>query len=122
MADDIALKAAEAAGAQGKFWEMHDKLFEAQANWSGAANAIELFKGYAQGLGLDEAKFTADYNNGALEGKIRDQQAGGNALGVNATPTFYLQGKKVGAITSEQGFRQIINDALTALKSKTNSN
>lgn len=48
-----AARAAEAAGAQGKFWEMHDKLFENQDKWADTTTAKDIFKGYAEELGLD---------------------------------------------------------------------
>lgn len=82
--------AAEAAGAQGKFWEMHDLLFKNQTNLS-----VETINGLGIELKLDMEKFTGDVNTGKYKDKVQKDLTDGNALGVNSTPTFFLDGNKL---------------------------
>jgi protein-disulfide isomerase len=78
---------AEAAGRQGKFWEMHRRLFEAQ----GALSPEELGQ-YAQEIGLDLDRFGRDMADPALAAKIREGKLLGVRSGVNGTPTLFLNG------------------------------
>jgi protein-disulfide isomerase len=90
-----AARAAEAAGAQGKFWEMHDLLYERQQEWSKADAARPFFLKYAQELGLDVNRFMQDID-GAVAGMRVAQDANiGHARGVTGTPTLYLNGREV---------------------------
>lgn len=88
---------AEAAGEQGKFWEMHDKLFDTQTQWSemSDSDAIAFFLGLAKQLGLDENKVKQELQQDTFKAKIDADIAEGNRLGVNATPTFFLNGHKL---------------------------
>lgn len=91
---DTAL-AAEAAGMQGKFWQMHDILFERQAEWSDESNLKEKLIEYAQELELDESKFLEDFaSDGAKEEVDRDLSLT-QQLGLNSTPTFFLNDEKI---------------------------
>lgn len=90
-----AARAAEAAGAQSKFWEMHDLLFENQSTWSRASNPIQQFSQYAETLGLDLAQFAEDFESDAAAEKVQNDLRRGVQLGVNSTPTFFLNGKKL---------------------------
>lgn len=85
-----AAKAAEAAGRQGKFWEMHDKLFENQTRLN-----EELIQEIATQLGLDLDQFNQDLQDEAVSRRIEDDLTAANRLGVNSTPTFFLNGKKL---------------------------
>jgi len=89
--------AAEAAGLQGKFWEMHDQLFEAQRDWSelSADTANGYFVKLAEKLNLETARFSDDMRSSAVKDRILRDQKEGTTAGVNATPTFYLNGKKL---------------------------
>lgn len=87
---EIAGRAAEAAGMQGKYWEMHNTLFEKQEEWSKGGNALESFKGYASGLGLDVERFSADINSDPAKNKVANDLADGLSLGVNSTPSFFI--------------------------------
>ena len=82
-----AAEAAEAAADQGKFWEMHDALFEHQE----ALEDADLI-GYAQALGLDAARVERDLISGAHEERVREQFRSGVRSGVNGTPTFFING------------------------------
>lgn len=88
---------AEAAGQQGKFWEMHDKLFETQTQWTilSKDDATAFFLSLAKNLGLDENKIKQDLEENAYKLKIEDDIAEGQRLGVNSTPTFFVNGRKL---------------------------
>ena len=90
-------QAAEAAGKQGKFFEMGDKLFTNQDAWANfsASAAFEVFKGYAAELGLDITKFESDYKDSLTKGIIQNGYKSGVKLGVDQTPTFFLNGKRL---------------------------
>ena len=90
-----AATAAEAAGLQGKYYEMHNKLYEAQEAWSGATldQRSAIFEGYATEIGLDIAKFKQDLTAQSIIDKInRDKSTGLQTFGVDSTPTFILNG------------------------------
>lgn len=92
----VSAQAAEAAGAQGKFWEMHDMLYDHQDEWGDLSKnlsrnqAIEIFKGYARQLGLDEEKFSQALESNAASAVINQDMGDGTAAGVNATPQFFV--------------------------------
>lgn len=86
---------AEAAGEQGKFWEMHDKLFETQEEWSNLTDATVFFLGLAKQLGLNEDKIKQALETNAFKSKIDDDIALGQSLKINSTPTFFLNGRKL---------------------------
>lgn len=85
----LAAQAAEAAGAQGKFWEMHDMLFEHQD-----ALEVEDLVGYAKAIGLDTTKFAHDLEDAAFVKRVRDDFRSGVKSGVNGTPTFFMNGAR----------------------------
>lgn len=90
-----AARAAEAAGKQGKFWEMHDLLFEHQKDWEKANNPVDNFVGYARDLGLNEDQFRKDSESDEVKNKVDGDIVSGGGAGVNSTPTFFLNGKKM---------------------------
>jgi len=108
----LAAQAAEAAGEQGKYWEMHDILYENQTQWSTAADPVKYFQTYATNLSLDLTKFTESVSSTKFAGKIQQGLADGSAINVNATPTFYLNGQKF------TGTTQDLKAAVQALISK----
>jgi protein-disulfide isomerase len=83
----LAAEAAEAAGAQGKFWEMHDTLFEHQPH----LEEPDLIR-YARQLGLDINQFQNDLQTHAFVARVREDIHSGVRSGVNGTPTFYING------------------------------
>jgi protein-disulfide isomerase len=109
----VAANAAEEAAAQGKFWEMHDKLYAGQAEWSELTNdaAIAKFADYATALGLDGAKVTAAAKAQSYKSAIDQDVADGTALGIQGTPTFYVNGKATSGI-DYPSLRDAINAAL----------
>lgn len=104
--------AAEAAGKQGKFWEMYQLIFDHQTDWAGKKTAQATFTSYAEQLGLNLAQFQADLTDSALIKKINSQKDGGVAAGVDATPTFYLNGQKIDNPRSYDSFSQLIKAEL----------
>ena len=108
-----AAAAAEAAGLQGKYWEMHNMLYEGQADWENLTGdqRTSLFVSYAGELSLDEAKFKTDLASSPVNKKISFDQALGQKIGVNATPTFYLDGQKL----SDSDSGQIVQGSTTVL-------
>lgn len=92
-----AASAAEAAGLQDKYWPMHNKLFDSQAAWENLSvdKRDDMFSSYAESLQLDMDKFKKDYASETVAGKINFDQALGKDNGVNATPTLFLNGKKL---------------------------
>ncbi|HEX6977071.1 MAG TPA: thioredoxin domain-containing protein [Patescibacteria group bacterium] len=107
-----ASEAAEAAGAQGKFWEMHDKLYENQDKWSSEANPINTFAQYAKDLNLDVDKFTSDVKGEKYKDKIVADQSDGNTVAISATPTFFLNGQKIEGLPALEQFKSLIDQKL----------
>lgn len=92
-----AAAAAEAAGLQGKYWEMHNMVFESQNSWGnlGANERTNFFKDYAKELQLNVDTFATDLTSNKVNQKISFDQALGKKAGAEATPTFLLNGKKL---------------------------
>lgn len=110
----LAAKASEAAAQQGKFWEMHDILYDKQEEWSGSPNARELFITYATTLRLDTKKFNTDLDSKAIEDKILAEFKEGVKLDVQGTPTFFLNGKKLENVGDLASFNKAIKEAAAA--------
>jgi len=109
---DLAANAAEAAGAQGKFFEMYNLLYSNQNTWGESNNAMDYFVKYAQELHLDVNKFKNDVQSKKYESVIQKDIADGNALGVQATPTFYINNQvQVGGLSYDD-FSAKIQQAL----------
>ncbi len=118
--------AAEAAGLQGKFWEMHDMLYENQGDWSNAdaKKRLDVFNGYATTLGLDVEKFKTDFAAQPVNEKIKFDMALGKSVGTQATPTFFLNGEKLDDTTSSElvkGNLDPIKEKLDALVPKADT-
>ncbi len=114
----VAAQAAAAAGEQGKYWEMEQKLFENQDAWGSDQNqvsqgkALEMFKGYARELSLDEAKFTESIKSEKFMPIIQRDMADGNALNVNSTPTFFLNGEMLPGVPRYEELKAKIDKLL----------
>jgi protein-disulfide isomerase len=109
----VAAQAAEAAGLQGRFWEMHDKLFENQKTWSESKDVMPFFVDYAKQVGIDPDRFLRDLNGEAVAVRIFQDGKRSHALGISSTPTFFINGKEAtGDMWRPEGLRQMINDAL----------
>lgn len=108
----LAASAAEAAGKQGKFWEMHDVIFDGQSDWAQSKEAEKIFSGYAQTLNLNMDKFIADLNSDEVKSKIEADYKSGIKAGVNSTPSFFLNGKKINNPRNYDEFKAVIEQAL----------
>ena len=104
--------ASECAGEQGKFWEMHDKLFDEQQQWSGNDDANSIFKGFAKDLGLDEEAFDECITAERYKDKVMANQEEGIAAGVQGTPAFFINGQFISGAQPYEVFKQIIDQAL----------
>ncbi len=90
-----AARSAEAAGLQGKFWEMHDLLYENQKAWHDAFDARPIFEDYANRIGLNMEKFRRDASSEAVAQRIFLDGKRAHALGVTGTPTVFMNGREI---------------------------
>jgi protein-disulfide isomerase len=105
--------AANCAGQQNKYWEMHDKLFQTQDSWFGNADASNIFKEYAVELSLDEKKFGACAADPKIAQEVQDDIAEGSAAGVSGTPSFYINGQQLVGAQPWAAFKAIIDQELS---------
>lgn len=108
-------RAAEAAGLQGMFWEMHDYLYENQSAWQGSNDPLTVFEGYARSIGIpDIEKFKTDMRGAAVNAVITADLNTGRDLGATATPTFILDGKLLeeNPAPTLDSFSAIIDEAI----------
>lgn len=108
----LAATVAEASGKQGKFWEMHDLIFQNQSDWSEEKNAAIIFAKYAQDLNLDLARFQIDIASDEIKAKIENDYKSGVKAGVNSTPSFFLNGKKLNNPRNYDEFKNAIEQVL----------
>jgi hypothetical protein len=111
-------RAAEAAGKQGKFFEMHDLLYKNQAVWETSSDPLTIFSGYAQQLGLNISDFKAYYASEEANASINADLQEGKNKGVSGTPTFYINGKQMNNtdLSSLDKFSAQIDAALKSAK------
>lgn len=114
----VGARAAEAAALQNKFWEMHDMLYENQDTWSEASDPASYFYKYAAELGMNLDQFKKDYASSKVNSTINADMAAFKKTGAQqATPTFFLNGKKIDTKASVDSFSAQI-DAEIANKAK----
>lgn len=106
----LAAQAAESAGNQNKFFEMVHIQYLKQADWQNKSNPREEFRKYAQELGLDLERFNKDMEE--IKKPIEDDFALGNRVGVDSTPTFFINGQKYSGVMQPSELQQLI-DSLT---------
>jgi protein-disulfide isomerase len=99
--------AAEAAGRQGKFWEMYDKIFANQRDLK-----PETFERYAQELGLDAAKFKSDAADATVKQRIDADMKEADKLGVAGTPAFFINGRYLSGAQPFESFQKIVDEEL----------
>lgn len=111
--------AAEAAGKQGKFWEMNDLLFSSQRNWMGQSDPYPKFEELAQSLELNVEQFKSDYDSQDVRDKVQRDKDSADESGVNATPTFFLNGEKVERLPgTPQAFFDLIQKEIDEQKAQ----
>jgi protein-disulfide isomerase len=113
-----ASEAAACANDQGKFWDMHDRLFQGQTDWNGEAtsNPSSVFEGYAKDLGLDVAKWKTCYDTHAHLRDIQANRAEAERRKVSQTPTFVIGDKQIPGALSYDAFKAYVDSANTPAK------
>ncbi len=105
--------AAEAAGLQGHFWEMHDVLYREQAVWTKASNMRELFESYAGMIGLNLDQFRKDMDGEKARARVDSDRKRGDSLGIQVTPTLFINNRQLDPKDKNpEGIRAVINAAL----------
>lgn len=104
--------ASEAAGKQGKFWEMYEMLFTNHDTWENSTDAKTTFTEYAKKLGLDITKYKVDVDSKEVLDKVNSDLKGGQDVGINSTPSFYVNGNKIQNPQSYEEFKKIIDEAI----------
>jgi protein-disulfide isomerase len=107
-----AATAAEAAGEQNHFWEMHDMLYKHQDDWSNSADPEDIFAGYATQIGIDVNKFRQDMQSPAVGHRITDDVVRALDAKVPGTPTFLINGKMITTPKTVDDFAQVIQQQL----------
>lgn len=109
-----AAQVAEEAGVQGKFWEMHDRLYETQKDWTGQSGdaLLRQYLSYANDLGLDANKVKAAVEHQTYKQRIAQDQADGTALSITGTPAFFVNGKLLPGVPDYPVLRDAIEAAL----------
>ncbi len=109
---EFAARASQSAGVQGKFWEMHDILFEKQSEWASISDVMPLFESYAILLKLDLDKFIKDFNSNEIKDFVRSQRIHAIKSGIQGTPTFFINEKIIENPKSYQDFKKVILENL----------
>jgi len=105
--------AVEASSKQGKYWEMHDLLFEDQKVWGGKESSdLTIFENYAKQIGLNIDQFNKDVNSKEIKDRVNRDLAGGKEAGITGTPTFFLNGKKIPNPKNIEDFKTFIDAAI----------
>lgn len=91
----ISAQAAEAAGLQGKFWEMHDLLFSKQKEWEGMTDPKERLAEYAEQAGMDKDKFASELESQGVKDAVAKDLLDATRYSLSGTPTFFVNGVKV---------------------------
>lgn len=108
--------ATEAAGMQGKFWDMQNLIFTNQQAWSNSPDARRIFTDYAKTLGLDVQKFSDDMIGMAVKNRVDADLQRGRAIGVASTPSFYINNQPLG--NNLNGLRQVVDAELQKTQAK----
>ncbi len=109
---EAAAEAAEAAGMQNKFWEMHNILFATQDTWGTLADPQPTFQSYATGIGLNVDQFIIDSKSVNARDQVEADYRSGLAAGIDGTPTFFLQGVKIANPKGYAEFAALLDQAL----------
>lgn len=108
--------AASCADRQGKFWEMHDAIYEGQGEWNGLAttNPKKVLVEYVKRLGLDEAAWNTCFDSQQDVARIEAHKKKGQELGVNSTPTFIIDGVMYAEIFNYDKLKKIVDSLIAA--------
>jgi NhaA family Na+:H+ antiporter len=109
----MAAQAAEAAGVQGKFWEMHDLLYDNQTKWVEQKDLVPVFVDYAKQIGINPDQFMKDLNGEKVAQRIFQDGKRAHSFGLKGTPSFFVNGKEArDEQWKPEGLRQMIRDAI----------
>jgi protein-disulfide isomerase len=105
--------AVEAAGQQGKFWEMYEIVFQKQTEWSTSQNVEQTLEGYAVSLGLNVEKYRIDVRSDTTKDRISKDLNSGKLLDIQGTPTFFLDGKKIRTPSNIANFKLLLDEEIS---------
>ncbi len=108
----LAAEAAEAAADQGRYWEYRNLLWQRQQGENLGTFKLENLKGFAAELGLDQAKFNAAMDGGLHRAEVLAETQEGQKLGVNATPTLFVNGRKMVGVPTVEAMKAAIEEEL----------
>lgn len=108
----LAGQAAEAAGKQGKFWDMHDVIFNTQSQWANQPDPTAFFTTLAESIGLDVTKFSSDLTSKDVVDKVNSDTADANSLRLPGTPSFFFNGTLIEHPGSYAGFKALVEAEL----------
>ena len=111
----ISAQMARVAGEQGKYWEMHEKLFASQSEWENLPDPTDKFISYAEQVGMATSTIKTELSSGAFVDKINADLKDGEFLGVNSTPTFFI-GNKIIRSADYNALKKAIDDAIASAK------
>ncbi len=114
-------EAAQAAGLQGKFWEMHDKLFANYADWEDLADPTSIYLGYAQAIGISTTTFLKDMTSAPVVKLVKDSYQEAIDSKLDYTPTIFINGKRIVNPQSFAAFKKVIDDAASSTVSVATS-
>ena len=109
--------AAEAAGRQGKFWEMHDLLFEKQGDWSNVPDIHPVFEQFAKQIDLNLDKFKKDLESSDVAAVVDRNHQQGESRGVKNTPTIFINGRELPPPFNPERLQEAIDAAIAAKNS-----
>lgn len=107
----LAAQASEAASNQSKFWEMYDLLFAKQSEWANVSDPTNIFLTYAKALSLDDKKFSLDLVSAESKSIVDTDDRYSQSLGIDQTPTFYLNGQKLTGAKTAAEWQTLIDAA-----------
>jgi protein-disulfide isomerase len=107
---DRAVRAAECAAEEGKFWPMHDRLYAGQQEWRKSAAHAQIYKRYTRELGLDVTRFAACIADGRTEARTERATGIAQSLGIRATPTFAIDGEGIEGALPLDIFQRILRE------------
>jgi len=108
----VAAEAAEAAGEQNKYWEMHDMLYENQDKWADSTKPLDIFSVYAKELDMNIEKFKKAVQGLKFDEKIQSDINDGNSLGVNSTPTIFINNTKYEGVPDYDSLKKIVDSLI----------
>jgi protein-disulfide isomerase len=104
-------RASEAAANQGKFWEMKELLYSKQTEWATLPDPTSKFLEFSNSLSLDENRFVSDYNSGESRDRVEADYQTAVSLGLNSTPSFFVNGEQIQSPGTYEQLLQIMQNA-----------